>query len=81
MVKVQVPRVGRVVHFVYGNVHCAALITAVDFHVPDPIGGVDIVGEALTVFPPNEAPFTVVTSEGTSSGTWHWPEMVPPAQS
>ena len=76
----QVPSVGRVVYFVHGDQHYAAIITALEFHVPDPIGGVDIVGEALTVFPPNEPPFTVVTSRSAmpASGCWHWPEYVPP---
>lgn len=76
----QVPSIGRMVHFVHGDQHVPAIITAVDFHVPDPVGGVDMVGEALTVFPPNEAPFAVVTSEDASAApsTWHWPEYVAP---
>lgn len=75
----QVPSVGRIVHFVHGSAHYAAIITAPDYTYPDPVGGVDIQGDALTVFPPNEAPFTVVTNndESGTSGTWHWPEYVP----
>lgn len=67
----QVPSVGRVVHFVYGGKHLAALIT-------DPGEHADSM-QALTVFPPNEAPFTTVAprSDDATNATWHWPEYAP----
>lgn len=66
----QVPSIGRVVHFVYGDQHLAAIIT-------DPANGLTV---HLTVFPVGEPSFTTLAGydpEGASA-TWHWPEYVPP---
>lgn len=68
--------IGDWVHFVNGDQHIPALVTQPALRVPDPIGGVDMEGEALTVFPVNDAPFSVITSQDETGtpGTWHRPE-------
>lgn len=70
----QTPSIGRVVHFVYGDTHYAAIITDPTFEK-----GVNApAGAALTVFPPNQSPFTtaaVFDADGAPA-TWHWPEYV-----
>lgn len=69
----QVPSIGRVVHFVYGEQHCAAIIT-------DPEWDMDgTPGQALTVFRPNQEPFTTIAAldPAGAPATWHWPEYVP----
>lgn len=74
----QVPSIGRVVHFVYGDTHFAAIIT-------DPAWPVEVEGlaptvaQALTVFPAGQLPFTTVAAYDPqgSGGSWHWPEHVP----
>jgi hypothetical protein len=80
----QVPSVGRMVHFVYGEKHLPAIITdpAVDGVLveggqPDRI--IPGIQQALTVFPVGESPFTTVAhqDERAVSATWHWPEYVP----
>lgn len=73
----QVPSIGRVVHFVYGDQHCAAIITdpAPVLPADDPLSG----GQSLVVFPPNISMFTniaIFDPNGTPA-TWHWPEYVP----
>lgn len=76
----QVPSIGRVVHYVYGEKHCAATITDPDYPVDrmedDPHKGSY---QALVVFVPMESPFTTVASFSAAGapGTWHWPEYVP----
>lgn len=76
----QVPSVGRVVHFVNGTQHIPAIITQVNYAVDLPEAGTGWFGQALTVFPPMEAPFTTVAAYDPdgASATWHWPEFVPP---
>jgi hypothetical protein len=73
----QVPSIGRVVHFVYGDVHCAAFITDPAPVLPDgdPLSG----GQSLVVFPPNLESFTTIAvfSADAAPATWHWPEHVP----
>jgi len=76
----QVPSIGRVVHFVYGDKHVPAIITEPEVKTPDPVGGADMMWEALTVFPVGEPPFTTLAAcdpTGKTSATWHWPEYVP----
>lgn len=75
----QVPSVGRVVHFMYGDEHYAAIITAQDSRLIE--GEADpVYGPTLTVFPPMDAPFTTVAAldPDCAPGTRHWPEFVPP---
>lgn len=65
----QAASVGRMVHFVYGEMHVPAVIT-------DPANGLTV---HLTVFPVGDQPFTDLASydENAAPGTWHWPEYVP----
>lgn len=64
------PEIGSSVHFVNGNHHVPAVITAPAY----PFG--DGTGQALTVFPVGEPPFTTVASQDAAAApaTWHWPE-------
>lgn len=71
------PSIGRIVHFVYGEHHFAAIITDPAFTVREP-DRPTWEGQALTVFPPGAAPWTTVAhydAAGTP-GSWHWPEFV-----
>ena len=73
----QVPSIGRVVHFVNGLQHQAAIITDPAPRLPDgdPLFG----GQSLCVFPPNYESFTTIAlhDEAGAPATWHWPEYVP----
>lgn len=73
----QTPSVGRVVHFVNGETHCAAIITdpAPVLRDDDELFG----GQSLVVFPPNYESFTTIAllNDACVPGTWHWPEYVP----
>lgn len=74
----QVPSIGRVVHFVNGNTHCAAIITD-----PAPVLRDDdelLGGQSLVVFPPNYESFTTIAlfDPADTPGTWHWPKFVAP---
>lgn len=75
----QVPSVGRVVHFVNGTQHVPAIITQVDYAVDVPSDANGWFGQALTVFPVGELPFTTVAKcdPACAPATWHWPEFVP----
>ena len=70
----QVPSVGRVVHFVNGDQHCAAIITDPSFVVAEGPPG----NTALVVFPPMEQAFRTIAfyDESGAPATWHWPERV-----
>lgn len=72
----QVPSEGRIVHFVYGDRHYAAIITD-PYHYPP--GQYESDGQALTVFPPGDAPFSTIAvfDAAGAPATWHWPEYVP----
>jgi hypothetical protein len=76
----QTPSVGRMVHFVHGAVHCAAIITDPAFqdHGIDGLDDMRIM-QSLAVFPPNSEPFTTIAAYDASAApaTWHWPEYVP----
>jgi hypothetical protein len=65
------------VHFVYGEKHCAALITDPAPALPD--GDELSGGQSLVVFPPNLESFTTIALFDADGGaaTWHWPEYVP----
>jgi hypothetical protein len=77
----QVPSIGRIVHFVYGDREVPAIITDPVFHRFDadhPRG--EGTEQALTVFPVNAPPFTTAApfDDSGAAATWHWPEFVPP---
>ena len=68
--KQQVPSVGRVVHFVYGEDHVPAIIVAPEH----PAGG------QLLFVMYADGHFTGPAEqdeETKAGGTWHWPEYVP----
>ncbi len=78
----QVPSVGRVVHFVHGDRHYAAIITAVDSReIEHQQDGSHVMrtGQTLFVMPPMDAPFSTVAeyNDDATPATWHWPEYVP----
>jgi len=72
------PSVGRIVHFMYGDQHCAAIITARHSRMMDASENHQE-GQTLCVFPPMEAPFSTIASydPDAAPATWHWPEHVP----
>ncbi len=74
----QVPSIGRVVHFVYGGEHYAAIITAVSSRLIEGDGEPQY-GQTLVVFPPMDMSFTTVAAldPDCALATWHWPEYVP----
>lgn len=76
----QVPSIGRVVHFVYGDQHYAAIITAVSSRLIEGEGEPQY-GQTLFVMPPMDTPFSTVATldESCAPATWHWPEYVPAA--
>lgn len=59
---------GAKVGFMYGDFPLVAFITDPAFEVDGKVQ------QALTVFPPNAQPFTVVTTYDVTKtpGTWHW---------
>lgn len=80
----QAASIGRVVHFVYGDQHYAAMITAVSSRMIAEAGpAVAVEGQTLIVFPPMERPFSTIArlDPAFAPGTWHWPEYVPAKES
>lgn len=75
----QVPSIGRVVHFVCGDVHVPAIIIDPGFEVrrPEDEGGNSIV-QSMYVFTMIERNFhtTARYDADCAPGTWHWPERV-----
>ena len=80
MVTEQVPSIGRVVHYVYGDQHVPAIIIDPAFEVrkPEDEGGDQIV-QSMFVFTMIQGNFytTAEYSADLIPGTWHWPEYVP----
>lgn len=74
----QVPSIGGVVHFVHGDQHYAAIITAVHSRLIENEGDPQH-GQTLFVMPPMDAPFSTVAeySADCVPASWHWPEHVP----
>ena len=75
----QTPSIGRIVHFVYGGRHIPAIISDPAYAPVEIAPGEIGAGQALTVFPVNQTPFTTVAvcDPGGADATWHWPEYVP----
>ena len=77
----QVPSIGRIVHFVVGFEHHAAIITDPAFEDYGVDGNDDVrIMQSLTVFSPNEHPYftAAIQDEDTkNAATWHFPEYVP----
>ena len=74
----QVPSIGRVVHFVYGETHVPAIITDPALLVYN-VEVAPIAKVALTVFLPMEPQVLVTVADYSADpvpGTWHWPEFV-----
>lgn len=73
----KVPSIGRIVHFINGDLHLPAIITDPAFDASDGAP----TEQALTVFPTGKRPFFAVAHEDSSDtpkpATWHWPEYVP----
>lgn len=71
----QVPSIGRMVHFVYGDKHFMAWITDPCFVTPEYPNG----AQSLYAIPPFDATFHTVAEYdlNTTPATWHWPEYVP----
>lgn len=76
----QVPSVGRIVHFMYGDVHVPAMLIDPAFQVrrPEDEGGDEVV-QYLFVFTAINGNFhtTARHDPAGAPGTWHWPEYVP----
>jgi len=80
----QMPAVGAIVHFVSGESHLAAIVTAIDYQVataPSPTPEQPIVQpsqQALIVLPPMQQPFATLAIYDAAgvNATWHWPEVV-----
>lgn len=72
--KEQTPSIGRNVHYMWGDRHCAAIITN-DKENEYEKGKWN---QMLIVFPRNEAPIPVVAQydPDCANGTWHWQEYV-----
>ena len=68
---IDTPVIGQVVHYVYGERHVPAIVTNPAFAAEG-----QPVGQAMTVFPVGELPFTDVAyySPSGASATRHWPE-------
>ena len=68
------PAMGDWVRYVQGDVEMLALVTHPErLPLPrlDSEGNERPPAQALTVFPANAQPFTVVASKGDKEGTWH----------
>jgi len=70
------PSVGRIVHFMYGDQHYAAIITACHSDASENYQG----SQTLYVLPPMNPPFLTGAryDPDAAPATWHWPEHVPP---
>lgn len=71
------PKLGDSVHFMFGNICYAAMITAVSSRLRSG-NGIDIEGQTLVVFPPMDQSFTTVAvhdEEHHAPSTWHFPEQ------
>lgn len=73
----QQPSIGRVVHFVYGDVHVPAIIIdpAFEERRPEDEGG-DRIVQSMYVFTMIVSNFhtTAIYDPAAAPGTWHWPE-------
>lgn len=74
-----VPSIGRMVHFVHGDLHVPAIIVEPAYHLIEPGPDEAPIQDALTVFTRNHGTFSTLATfdPEAKSGTWHWPEYVP----
>jgi len=63
------PSVGRIVHYIQGGEHFAAIVTTINSQSPTSVN--------LCVFPCDRGPenhYSVSQGGNVEEGTWHWPE-------
>jgi hypothetical protein len=69
----QTPSIGRVVHFMYGDVHVPAIIIDPTYPYAEKYV------QAIQVFTLRDGTFSTIAKEDPdcAPSTWHWPEYVP----
>jgi hypothetical protein len=75
----QVPSVGRIVHFMHGDIHVPAIMVEPGYALIEPGPSEIPVQDVLVVFTRTEHPFMAfaVRDDACTPGSWHWPEFIP----